>query len=219
MKKILLLLVSLVITARLFAQDCSEFVYMQKGKTIETTGYSQGGGVMFKTINHVLDVSTTGGTTVATVETEHFDKNGQSKGKKTVTFKCNGGSFFFDMSAMGGASDNIKFSASNMEYPANMKVGDHLKDIDMKMEYTRPGNPPREMNAKITDRQVLGKESITTPAGTWNALKITYQTKIDMPGMPMTMPPQTTTEWYVPNFGIVQWDLAMGMTMKITSIH
>ena len=217
MKKILPLIVCLVITARLFAQDCSQYVYMRQGKTIETTMFGQGGAVMSKNEARVLDVSTSNGTTTATVETERFDKDGQSKGKKTLSFKCNGGTFYFDMSSMG--SDNMKFSASNMEFPADMKVGDHLKDVDIKAQMSRGGSPGREMNMKIINRTVVGKESVTTPAGTWNALKITYQTKMDMPGMPAGMGQQTSTEWYVPNFGTVQWEMGMGLSMKITAIH
>jgi hypothetical protein len=217
MKKILPLLFCLAVTARLFAQDCSQYVYMRQGKTIETTTYNQGGAVMSKNEARVLDVSTSNGTTTANVETERFDKDGQSKGKKTLSFKCNGGTFYFDMSSMG--SDNMKFSASNMEFPANMQVGDHLKDVEIKTQMSR-GGTTREMTMKIINRTVVGKESVTTPAGTWDALKITYQSKIDMPGMPAGMGgAQTSTEWYVPNFGTVQWELGMGMSMKITAIH
>jgi len=213
MKKILPLLFCLALTTRLFAQDCTQFVYMQKGKTIESTAYNAGGSVMSKSIHHVLDVTTSNGTTLATVEMEHFDKEGKSTGKNTVTFKCNGGVFYFDMSAMGGGK-GVKFSATNMEYPANMRVGDHLKDVEIKMQMAT-----MTVNSKIVNRQVVSKESITTPAGTWDALKITYQTKVDMPNMPANMGTQTTTEWYVPNFGVVQYNMSMGMTIKITAIH
>jgi hypothetical protein len=213
MKKILPLVVCLVMTARLFAQDCSAFVYMKKGKIIETTTFSGDGTVMSKHASHILDVTTSNGTTSATAEVENFDRNGASTSKSTVTYKCNGGTFFFDMNAMGNRK-GVKFSATNMEYPGNLKVGDHLKDVDIKMEMSS-----MTVNAKITNRQVVSKESVTTPAGTWTALKITYQTKVDMPNMPAGMGTQSTTEWYVPNFGIVQWELGMGMSMKITSIR
>ena len=215
MKKNLSLLFCLLVPAALYAQDCTRFIYLQKGKTIETTTFTAAGDVIAKRTNHILDVSTANGITTATAEVENFDRAGRSSGKNTVTYKCDGGTFYFDMSAMG--ADKVKMSASNMEFPAGMKVGDHLKDMDIKMHVARPGTPGRDMSIKITNVQVVAKESVTTPAGTWDALKITYETKMDMPGM--NMPSQITTEWFVPNFGIVQWELGRGLSMKITAIH
>ena len=63
-----------------------------------------------------------------------------------------------------------------------------------------------------------GKESITTPAGTWNTYKITYHNKVTMKigiGIPMNM---DVTEWYAPGFGVVKTE-ASGNKMEITAVR
>jgi hypothetical protein len=216
MKKALLVVVCFLITAKLLAQDCSQYVYLQKNKTIESTAYNQAGAVMRRNVAYISDVSTVNGTTTATASSESFDKDGKSRGKRNITYKCTGGSFSMDMNSNMPQMGNAKFSATFMEYPAGMKVGDHFNDVETQSQMTI-GSRTMNMSTKITGRQVVGKETITTPAGTWQALKITYKTTTTMEGGPMA--PQTieSTEWYVPNFGIVQFQV-FGMTVKLTSI-
>jgi hypothetical protein len=213
MKRVSTLILYFLAAANLFAQDCTHLAFMQKGKTLEMTSFNQTGTMMWKVVNHVTDVSTVNGTTVSTVAIENYDKNGHLKDKSSATYKCNGGSFFVDMAAH---SSNIKMTGGAMEYPLGMKVGDHLHDVDMKMEMTMPGEQVKDVTSKITNRQVVAQESLTTPAGTWDALKITYDTTVNMPGT--SAAPTTTTEWYVPDIGIIQYKL-YGMTVKLTAIH
>jgi hypothetical protein len=56
-----------------------------------------------------------------------------------------------------------------------------------------------------TNRKVNSTEKITTPAGSWDAHKITYdgyfRIKMIGIGVPMNL---KVTEWFVPNFGIVK---------------
>jgi hypothetical protein len=73
------------------------------------------------------------------------------------------------------------------------------------------------MNIDITNRRVNAKESVTTPAGTWNCFKITYHTKMLMKmgiGIPMN---SDITEWYAPGFGVVKSESNGGGT-EIVSI-
>jgi len=217
MKKFIFLPALILISLKLFAQDCSQYVYMQKGKTIESTAYTGNGAVMSKSVSFVADVSTVNGTTTGTVVAESFDRNGNSRGKRNISYKCTGGSFSYDMSAANSQQGSTKFNTGNMAYPAGMKVGDHFNDFNVQMEMNIGGKTVQS-DSKITDRTVVAQESVTTPAGTWNCLKITYNSTVTMQGM--NMPPQTikTTEWYVPNFGIVQFQIGF-ITTKITAIR
>jgi hypothetical protein len=57
----------------------------------------------------------------------------------------------------------------------------------------------------MKNRKVTGKEKITSDAGSWDAYKIAYDASIKIKmigiGIPMVM---QTTEWFVPNFGVVK---------------
>jgi hypothetical protein len=64
---------------------------------------------------------------------------------------------------------------------------------------------------------VQGKESITTPAGTWDCFKITYHSKVVIKigiGIPANA---DVTEWYAPGFGVVKTESNSGVT-EITSV-
>ena len=63
----------------------------------------------------------------------------------------------------------------------------------------------QRLTLKENNRKVTGKESVTTPAGTWDAWKISYdgqfRAKIGPIGIPVNF---KAIEWYVPGFGIVK---------------
>jgi len=225
MKKFALLSAFLFTTIQLVAQDCTNYYYLQKNKTVEFTSYDEKGKAIRKSVSKVSDVTTANGTMTAIVVSESFDENGKSRGKLSLSYKCNGGALvmnlnFDDPKKQGKAakSDNVvNTSTSSMEYPSGMKVGDHLKDVVMQMEESIGNGKTVVGTSKITDRIVVAKENVTTTAGSWTCLKITYKTTSTVKGF--DMPPQTvtTTEWYVPNFGIVKTEL-FGTLMELTSL-
>ena len=70
----------------------------------------------------------------------------------------------------------------------------------------------------VTNRKVEGKESVTTPAGTWECFKITSKNKINMKMGPIGVPMNIdNTEWFAPGFGVVKTESKHGSTV-ITSV-
>jgi hypothetical protein len=111
----------------------------------------------------------------------------------------------------------VKADKIYIEYPANMKVGDHLKDATLDMNIDNQGMK-QNVNMVTTDRTVVGKESITTSAGTWDCYKITFNSKITIKTMGIGMPFNFEgTEWFAPGFGIVKTESKHGGT-AITAI-
>ncbi|HYE53595.1 MAG TPA: hypothetical protein VD996_02085, partial [Chitinophagaceae bacterium] len=164
-----------------------------------------------------------GGAISSDVNSEMFDKKGKSIVKSTAHYKCTGGIMMMDLKAMIPTQQAQQFKmdakADNIyiEYPLNMKPGDNLKDASMTMEVNNNGMQ-QTLTINITNRKVEGKESLTTPAGTWDCYKITSKNKINMKmgpiGVPMNM---DVTEWFAPGFGIVKTESKSGTTI-ITSV-
>ena len=99
-----------------------------------------------------------------------------------------------------------------------MNVGQSLPDgfldMDMKMESGISAN----IKLEITNRKVKAKESVTTPAGTWEAYKISYSSKVLIKmglGIPMKI---ESTEWFVPDFGVVKTESKSGKS-ELLSIN
>jgi len=222
MKKFALIIACLFAAFRLAAQDCTQYYYLQKNRVIEMSSYDEKGAFIGKGISKVSDVTTTNGVVTAIVVSESFDKNGKSQGKFSASYKCSGGVMMIDMNfndskKPGSASQKNNANFSLEEYPSGMKVGDHLKDAIMEMKEDL-GNETIVATSKTTARMVVAKETVTTAAGTWSCLKITYKTITTVKGY--NVPPQTieSTEWYVPNFGIVKSQM-LGVTREVTSLR
>jgi hypothetical protein len=101
----------------------------------------------------------------------------------------------------------VKADEVFIEYPATMSAGQTLKDANFKMEMYNKGTLFTTMTFDETNRKVEGKEAITTPAGTWECWKITYEGKIKATMAPMNIGIPINmqgTEWFAPGFGIVK---------------
>jgi hypothetical protein len=70
----------------------------------------------------------------------------------------------------------------------------------------------------VFDRKVIGQDTVTTAAGSWKCVKISYKCKVNIKIGPF---PNTTnidgTEWYAPGVGIIKTESQHGST-AITSI-
>ena len=223
-----------------WSQDCSQYLFLQQNKTIEVTIYNKKGEPIGKNVSTVSSVSTTGGVTSATINTQAFDKKGRAQATSTSTIKCTGGVFQLDMRLMlpqGPAErmNNAQVSANSgiLDYPAGMKTGDTLRSGNLVL--TTGGNngpqngppaPPSPFSQGSTltmavfNRTVLGQDTVTTTAGSWTCFKIGFKSKVNVKSGPFPTPTINIdgTEWYVPGVGIVKTESQHGST-AITSIR
>lgn len=208
------------------AQDCSKFLFLQKDKTIEMTIYNKKGEPNGKQVYTVSDVASSGGTTTGKLNSEMFDKKGKSMAKASSSVQCTGGIFSIDMRMMlpqqqaeqaNQSETQVTGQSTYIDYPNDMKVGDQLKDGNFTMDIKR-GGMAQTLTMQITERKVLGQESVTTPAGTWDCFKISAHSHLSVKTGPIGIPfNYDYTEWYAPGFGTIKSDGKYGGT-AITSI-
>ena len=206
------------------AQKCSDYFFLQNNKTIEMTIYNKKDKESGKMIYVISNVNKSGNSTTATINSEFLDKNGKSVSKGTNSIKCTGGILMMDMkmfipsaqqeqiSEVSGTADN-----SYLEYPTSLKEGDVLKDGSFSMDFKSKSGLGGHIDVAMTNRKVAGKETVTTPAGTWDCYKITYHSKMVFKmgiGIPINA---DVTEWYAPGFGTVRTESGGGKT-EITAI-
>jgi hypothetical protein len=238
-----LLLLFLLAGSSAWSQDCSQYLFLQQGKTIEVTSYNKKGEPNGKNVYTVSNVSNSGGTTTGTLSSQMFDKKDRPTNTSTSTVKCTGGAIQMDMKFMlpdgpAGKMSSAQVSGSGgiLEYPSGMKAGDTLKNGNIVLTNSSnssgPGGPPgpppppnpfsggsSTLSMWIYDRHVIGQESVTTTAGTWNCIKITYKSKVNYKSGPFPAPNINidVTEWYAPGVGIIKTQTDRGST-AITSI-
>ena len=221
---ILLASFACLLSNAVLAQDCNNFYFLQKNKTVEMSIYNKKGDASGKQVYTVSDVANSGDNITATVNSEMFDKKGKSIAKGHSQIVCNGGVMMIDMTMQLPQAQQKQYSKADVkadkifiEYPNNMKEGDKLKDATLSIDIDNAGMK-QSINMVTSDRTVAGKESVTTTAGTWDCFKITYKSKITVKTMGIGMPFNIEgTEWFAPRFGIVKTESKNGGT-AITAI-
>lgn len=138
----------------------------KKGKTEGTMKYT------------VSNVNNSGGSTTATINSELFDKKGKSVMSSAFDMSCNGSTVTMDFKSLMNAdmmkqfeNSEVNITGTNVELPNTLSAGQTLPDADMNI-VVNMGGMNLNMTTDITDRKVVGTETITTPAGTFDCVVI-----------------------------------------------
>ena len=223
MRNALFVLFFFLVATAAYAQ-CS-YYYLQNNKTVTFGMFDKKGKEDGKYVYKVSDLTSNGGTTSATIQSEIFDKKGKSLGGGKGTMQCKDGMLMMDMNMLLSPQQTEQFKdakmegkAAFMEYPASLSVGQTLPDGSFDMDITMNNGMAANLSIQITGRKVEAKEKITTPAGSWEAFKINYESKtIISMGIPIPIKTQIT-EWFVPGFGMIKNSTKWG-TQELLSIE
>jgi hypothetical protein len=174
----LILWIGTLLPVSLQAQECMG-VSLKEGSGYEMITYDNKDKENGRMIYRVKDVSKDGATTVVKMDMEAFDKKGKPTMTSTYTLRCNGNEMRVDAAAMLGEeqrrsfeSFDMKFTSTDIVYPSNLSVGQTLPDGALHGEGAAgPMNVITDMT--MTNRKVVGQETLTVPAGTFDTYKIT----------------------------------------------
>lgn len=214
MKTFLACFMALLFFSIASAQTCSGYYYLTNSQ-VEMTTYDKKAKESGKLTYTISDINKKGAETTASFVSEMKDEKGKTLSKGSGKYKCNGGALFIDAKVampqeqMAAYKDmDVKADETFIEYPAGLATGQSLKDASFKMDIINKGNPFSTTTLEQTNRKVEGKETVTSPAGTWECWKITYDGRfratIGGPsgiGIPFNF---KSTEWFAPGFGIVK---------------
>jgi hypothetical protein len=224
MKSLLTGLLVLVVSGS-FAQNCKDYFLLQNNKTVEMSIYNKKGKLSGKQVYSVSNVSNSGNVTTADISTTMMDDKDKTIATGKNSIKCNGGVMMMSMKMMMPQQQqeqqpvtaaDVTAESNFLEYPVNMNVGDDLKAGDFSMDINTSGMKS-QVTMVINDRKVEGKEKITTPAGSWDCFKITYNGKMTIK-MGISIPRKMSgTEWFAPGFGVVKTQTSDGGT-ELTAI-
>ncbi|NNC35661.1 MAG: hypothetical protein HKO09_12360, partial [Croceitalea sp.] len=186
-KSIITAILFLFIAYPLKAQNCSRFYPMNEGTTFQITMYDKKDKV-----SGVMDyvIKEASGNT-ATMYYEMQDEKGKMLTSSEYDITCSDDGVTIDFSSMmspeimGQYEDmEVEMSGTDLLYPNNLSTGQTLPDADVLMTIKMPPMNMK-MNMNFFNRKVEGKESVTTPAGTFDCYVITYDSEAKM-GIKMT---------------------------------
>jgi hypothetical protein len=187
------------------ARDCSSLLWFKKGTVLK---YDIKGTNTSQTTTTITDVRNEGGALIGDYTTE-LD-NGR---KVNSSYRCEGSRIYVDMKSMlndiMSASQNdleMEIDDSYLTFPWDMKEGDDLDESVFTLRGKRNGKEFMVMKKIIQDRHVGGSEKVTTPAGTFDCLKITEKWSMSstIMGREMMKTDEKTTQWFSPKAGLVK---------------
>jgi hypothetical protein len=147
----------------------------------------------------------------AVITNETFDAKGKLMSSREFMHKMEKEYFLIDLRTMinplnlkGFEHMQMSVEENFMEMPMKPEQGVNLQDGYFRMTVSHEGERVAVVELKITNRKILDKEEITTPAGVFDAWKISYSTElITTTTIPLKI--QTTgMDWYSPKYGILK---------------
>ncbi len=218
MKSKLAILLALLGVYGAVRAQCS-YYFFQRDKTITVGIFNRKGNADGKVVYKIGTVTVKDGISNGSLRSEVFDRKDKSVAVSSGTVACKNGMLLMDMKMMLAPQQSSQMQGAEasgkgmyLEYPSSLSVGQELKDGSFAMDMKMANGIPASVTMDITDRKVVAKEKISTPAGSWEAYKITSLSKtvINMGfGIPVKM---EMTEWFVPGFGVVRTESKYGKT-------
>ena len=201
----------------MISSDCSDFIWFKKGASMKFENLDGKGKSVSQSEMIITDVKREGGATIADVNFKDNKKN-----EFNMQYKCANGKLYMDFSSAlkeamaksGGGKESqdamknveMGFSDGFMTFPSNMYPGQELEDAVFTMK-TSSGAMNMEVTSSLTNRKVSAKEKITTPAGTFDCLKITgtRKTTMNILGSTRNMGKPTQEHiWMAPGIGNIK---------------
>ncbi|MCU0354244.1 MAG: hypothetical protein MUD08_10990, partial [Cytophagales bacterium] len=117
----------------------------------------------------------------ADVEAEMTDNKGKNISKATYTMACDNGVFKINMRSMMGPAGSpppgmeqarMEYTGDDLDLPVNMRPGQTLNDGKANMKTYMGDMKLMEMDFSVRDRKVESRESVTTPAGTFDCIRV-----------------------------------------------
>lgn len=222
MKKFIFsLLVLAAISATSFAQDCKNFIYMTSGKVVKYSSTNPKGKLTSKMVYSVK--AKTGNK--ATVSSQVFDDKGKEITSANSEMICEGNNLKIDMRNFMPSANSSQFKGmtakadvSYLSYPTKMQTGQDLPDGSFSMQMYNDSQKMADMAFNIVDRKVEGTESVTTPAGTYECYKISYNAEIKTTTFGISIPiNMKITEWYSAKLGLYVKSEASNKNGKLMS--
>lgn len=169
--------------------DLCESAYMpfQEGRSFELSNYDKKDKLVSTVRNTVVEVDKNSDAWTASIEMKIRDKGKEETSSAVYNVTCKDGVLNVDMRYMidptameAMANFEMEISGTALEFPSVLSPGQVLPDAELEIKGKSGGMPVMTLRQKVTDRKVEGFETITTPAGTFDCVKISQNSEVKM---------------------------------------
>lgn len=185
-KLLFVIFLAFVLTGIVMAQDCS-FYSLTEGMVTGYQNLDAKGKVTGTTRSTCLNVNKDGRAVIFKMKSEYADAKNSNPSMIEYEMKCEDGAFYVDMqnfidpkSMEAFKGMEVSVDSKDMVYPAGLSAGQTLPDANITVSAATGGVTILNLIVNITNRKVVGTESVTVPAGTFECFKITYDVETKM---------------------------------------
>jgi hypothetical protein len=185
-KALFVFILSFMLSTFAMAQGCS-FYSLSEGTVTAYQNLDAKNKVTSTTRSTCLSVSQVGAATVYKMKSEFADAKNKNQSVKEYSMKCEDGKFYVDMQSMVDPKSmeafkgmEVSVDSKDIVYPSTLSAGEALPDASVTIAAATGGISLLNLVINITNRQVVGTETVTVPAGTFECFKITYNVETKM---------------------------------------
>lgn len=204
---IILMLAITGIQNKIEAQECEAYFPTEEGTVLTYENFNQRDKLQSKMIQELKSVESRGDTTVYNIHQRILDDKDKLLYEGDLEFKCHGNKFYIDMESYINPQQmesykgmDIEITMDEITLPDKLEPGMELDEgyINMAIDAQMM---TMNFNTRIFNRKVEAKEELTTPAGTFEAYKISSQTETKTTMMNVTTKSIT---WYNEDYGMIR---------------
>lgn len=209
----LLLFSFLFVNSTLMAQECEPYFPMTEGTKMELVNYDKKDKKQSTNKQTVLSKTDVGGVLTFKAQSVVMDDKDKEVSTTEYEVKCEDGKFYVDISAIminneqmnGYQGMEMTVDGDFVEIPMNATAGQTLPDAQMIVTIGAAGGAGGiKMTINITDRKVEAIEDLTTGAGTFKCVKLSYTTMTKMGPLKVQA---SSIDWYSKNVGMVRQEV------------
>lgn len=204
-----LIILAFVASTSYAQHGCSKYYPFSEGSKSQLTLYNGKGKTAGMVEYHVLNISDNGSSQTATMETTITDEKGETISVTEYDAICSEGVVSIDfnsllrpemMQAYGEMDVDTEITGTNIDLPNELEVGQNLPDAEINIKISISGMN-LNMQTTITDRKVLDRETITTPAGTFDCYVLTQTMNLKSMGANRS---SSSKQWVSEGVGVVK---------------
>ncbi|HWK57435.1 MAG TPA: hypothetical protein VNQ80_08865 [Parapedobacter sp.] len=203
--------------------SCADFIWFREDAMIEFTYHDANAKLINQTRMTVTEVQTTGEGTIALVRS-----SGESGHSFDLKMVCSGGNLYMDFGSLmkqalaqsgqagidTSAFENtvktteISFDDAFLVFPDAFYAGQYLPDAEVTIKTSPAPQMTLEITSTLSGRKVEAKETIQTPAGQFECIKISGRrhTRMKVMGMDKVLDGGTEYLWFAPGIGVIRQD-------------
>lgn len=202
-----ILLLFVLLSFNISAQECTAYFPFEKGVEFSYSNFNKKGKVTSKATHIVNEITSENGSLKASVSTINQDKKGNELTQTDYQVYCKDNVLEMDISSilspgMTASIENMEVSISgdSFKLPSELKEGQEISDTYTEIKAGMNGMTIMTMGISHSNKVVEGNEKVTTDAGTFDCIKISYDVSIKMV---MTKTYHVVT-WYNKRVGMVK---------------